>query len=372
MPPATGPGAWFPAGIWPSGDFLPANLGLVRGVAPQCSPLAPGMHVSSFITTNQSPPPPNTKNRGNQRPALGCGTRGRGLVRRPAQQSPWLPLGPGPDGGGRVRPPHSAPCRPRCPGTRVLVRLSPQFRGRVAGLCGDFDRDASNDLRSRQGVLEPTAELAAHSWRLSPLCPEPGDLPHPCTVSTGRTGGREWGGSCGKLGVWLLPGAVSAGEHPPGWLGSRPLRGAAAVALRLVPPRGAPAAALRVVPVRRLRVRGWAWRRRDGRVRAGAGAAGADRSLPPTAVIRGATVSVSARLLPPTRTSVPGTGSACAGAARTSAVSVRRPRPLRPSPSALGRPRPAGRPAEPARCEQPWEGLRQESPSRALTSRGVT
>ncbi|KAM5303201.1 LOW QUALITY PROTEIN: SCO-spondin-like [Glossophaga mutica] len=52
-----------------------------------------------------------------------------------------------------------------------------------AGLCGDFDGDASNDLRSRQGVLEPTAELAAHSWRLSPLCPEPGDLPHPCTVN---------------------------------------------------------------------------------------------------------------------------------------------------------------------------------------------
>ncbi|ELK05197.1 SCO-spondin [Pteropus alecto] len=71
-------------------------------------------------------------------------------------------------------------------GTRVLVQLSPQFRGRVAGLCGDFDGDASNDLRSRQGVLEPTAELAAHSWRLSPLCPEPGDVPHPCTVNSRR------------------------------------------------------------------------------------------------------------------------------------------------------------------------------------------
>lgn len=72
------------------------------------------------------------------------------------------------------------------PGTWVLVQLSPHFHGRVAGLCGNFDSDASNDLRSRQGVLEPTAELTAHSWRLNPLCPEPGDLPHPCTVS--RTG----------------------------------------------------------------------------------------------------------------------------------------------------------------------------------------
>ncbi|XP_017177065.1 SCO-spondin isoform X4 [Mus musculus] len=71
-------------------------------------------------------------------------------------------------------------------GTRVLVQLSPHFHGRVAGLCGNFDSDASNDLRSRQGVLEPTAELTAHSWRLNPLCPEPGDLPHPCTVNAHR------------------------------------------------------------------------------------------------------------------------------------------------------------------------------------------
>ena len=79
-----------------------------------------------------------------------------------------------------------APASSLCPGTRVLVQLSPQFHGRVAGLCGDFDGDASNDLRSRQGVLEPTAELAAHSWRLNPLCPEPADLPYPCTVRMGR------------------------------------------------------------------------------------------------------------------------------------------------------------------------------------------
>ncbi|XP_039109837.1 SCO-spondin-like [Hyaena hyaena] len=82
-------------------------------------------------------------------------------------------------------------------GTRVLVQLSPHFRGRVSGLCGDFDGDASNDLRSRQGVLEPTAELAAHSWHLNPLCPEPGDLPHPCTVNAHRAGWAR--ARCGVL-----------------------------------------------------------------------------------------------------------------------------------------------------------------------------
>ncbi|XP_055461492.1 SCO-spondin [Psammomys obesus] len=85
-------------------------------------------------------------------------------------------------------------------GTRVLVQLSPHFHGRVSGLCGNFDGDAGNDLRSRQGVLEPTAELAAHSWRLNPLCPEPGDLPHPCMVNAHRA---NWARA--RCGVILQP-----------------------------------------------------------------------------------------------------------------------------------------------------------------------
>ncbi|XP_008583107.1 PREDICTED: SCO-spondin, partial [Galeopterus variegatus] len=110
-----------------------------------------------------------------------------------------------PDGGQRG---HFSTMLP--PGTRVLVQLSPQFHGRVAGLCGDFDGDASNDLRSRQGVLEPTAELAAHSWRLSPLCPEPGDLPHPCTVNAHRAG---WARA--RCGVMLRLFASCHAEVPP-------------------------------------------------------------------------------------------------------------------------------------------------------------
>ncbi|KAG8508993.1 LOW QUALITY PROTEIN: SCO-spondin, partial [Galemys pyrenaicus] len=107
-------------------------------------------------------------------------------------------------------------------GTRVLVQLSHQFRGRVAGLCGDFDGDASNDLRSRQGVLEPTAELAAHSWWL----PEPGDLPHPCTMSSaGKRGGgascRNLGGSSGapvRRAMVLCP---QVNAHWAGWTRTR-------------------------------------------------------------------------------------------------------------------------------------------------------
>ncbi|EHA98275.1 SCO-spondin [Heterocephalus glaber] len=87
-------------------------------------------------------------------------------------------------------------------GTRVLVQLCPHFRGRVAALCGDFDGDASNDPQSRQGVLEPMAELAAHSWHLNPLCPEPGDLLPPCTVNAHWA---AWARTRTRCGAMLQP-----------------------------------------------------------------------------------------------------------------------------------------------------------------------
>ncbi|XP_068790174.1 SCO-spondin-like [Struthio camelus] len=73
-------------------------------------------------------------------------------------------------------------------GTRVYVKLDPQHRGRVAGLCGNFDGDAENDFASRQGVVEPTADLFGNSWRVSLLCPEVDseDAEHPCTENPHR------------------------------------------------------------------------------------------------------------------------------------------------------------------------------------------
>ncbi|KAM6142205.1 LOW QUALITY PROTEIN: SCO-spondin-like [Phoenicopterus ruber ruber] len=84
-------------------------------------------------------------------------------------------------------------------GTRVYVRLEPRHRGRVAGLCGNFDGDAENDFASRQGVLEPTADLFGNSWRLSLLCPEVdgADARHPCTESPHRAAWAR--GRCGVL-----------------------------------------------------------------------------------------------------------------------------------------------------------------------------
>lgn len=82
----------------------------------------------------------------------------------------------------------------------MYVRVSPRLRGRLAGLCGNFDGDAENDFGSRDGALEATPEIFGDSWRLSPLCPEAdGHRPHPCDVreqgDLGDLGGHgeTWG-----------------------------------------------------------------------------------------------------------------------------------------------------------------------------------
>lgn len=86
---------------------------------------------------------------------------------------------------------------------------------------------------AREFCLEPTAELAAHSWCLNPLCPEPGDLQHPCAVRMGRKGGSEEGqlrkpgvGGFESLGAaeesgWSTVVCPQVNTHRAGWARAR-------------------------------------------------------------------------------------------------------------------------------------------------------
>lgn len=73
------------------------------------------------------------------------------------------------------------------PGMRVYLHLAAHLRGKVGGLCGNFDGDAENDFTTRQGIVESTAELFGNSWKVSPSCPDVAnqDLRNPCAVSSG-------------------------------------------------------------------------------------------------------------------------------------------------------------------------------------------
>uniref|UniRef100_A0A8C4ZJ04 SCO-spondin n=1 Tax=Gadus morhua TaxID=8049 RepID=A0A8C4ZJ04_GADMO len=73
-------------------------------------------------------------------------------------------------------------------GMRVYVRLAARLRGRVGGLCGNFDGDTENDFTTRQGIMESTAELFGNSWKVSPSCPDVADqdLRDPCALNPHR------------------------------------------------------------------------------------------------------------------------------------------------------------------------------------------
>lgn len=55
-------------------------------------------------------------------------------------------------------------------GTRIYVQLSSRWKGRVQGLCGNFDGDALNDFQSPSTGLETSAILFGNSWKIEEFC----------------------------------------------------------------------------------------------------------------------------------------------------------------------------------------------------------
>ncbi|XP_042351593.1 von Willebrand factor [Plectropomus leopardus] len=65
-------------------------------------------------------------------------------------------------------------------GTRLLVHISATYRGRVCGLCGNFDGNVNNDLMSSNNQLEVDASHFGNSWKVIPSCADVTQIPGPC------------------------------------------------------------------------------------------------------------------------------------------------------------------------------------------------
>ncbi|XP_031240817.1 mucin-5AC [Mastomys coucha] len=73
--------------------------------------------------------------------------------------------------------------------TSIFLRLSPEFKGKVCGLCGNFDDNAINDFTTRsQSVVSDMLEFG-NSWKLSPSCPDAPVSKDPCTANPYR---KSW------------------------------------------------------------------------------------------------------------------------------------------------------------------------------------
>ncbi|XP_068168133.1 von Willebrand factor [Antennarius striatus] len=65
-------------------------------------------------------------------------------------------------------------------GTRVVVHISAKYRGRVCGLCGNFDGNVNNDLMSSNNQLEVDSSHFGNSWKVIPSCADVTVVPTPC------------------------------------------------------------------------------------------------------------------------------------------------------------------------------------------------
>ncbi|NP_001265809.1 von Willebrand factor precursor [Oryzias latipes] len=66
-------------------------------------------------------------------------------------------------------------------GTRLLVHISAAYRGRVCGLCGNFDGNVNNDFMSSNNQLEVDSSHFGNSWKVIPSCADVTQIPLPCS-----------------------------------------------------------------------------------------------------------------------------------------------------------------------------------------------
>ncbi|XP_069919815.1 mucin-5AC isoform X2 [Oryctolagus cuniculus] len=73
--------------------------------------------------------------------------------------------------------------------TSLFLRLSPEFKGRVCGLCGNFDDNAMNDFTTRSQSVVGDALEFGNSWKFSPSCP---DAPAPRDSCAANPYRKSW------------------------------------------------------------------------------------------------------------------------------------------------------------------------------------
>ncbi|KAM5316256.1 mucin-5B isoform 2-T2 [Glossophaga mutica] len=73
--------------------------------------------------------------------------------------------------------------------TSVFIRLHQDYKGRVCGLCGNFDDNALNDFTTRSQSVVGDALEFGNSWKSSPSCPDAPAPRDPCTANPYR---KSW------------------------------------------------------------------------------------------------------------------------------------------------------------------------------------
>ncbi|KTG25129.1 hypothetical protein cypCar_00036541, partial [Cyprinus carpio] len=70
-----------------------------------------------------------------------------------------------------------------------MLQLDPKFKGKVCGLCGNFDGNAKNDFMKHNGEVVTDPEDFGNSWKVNPDCPDVTNMINVCKENPHR---RVW------------------------------------------------------------------------------------------------------------------------------------------------------------------------------------
>ncbi|KAM4618231.1 mucin-5B-like [Polymixia lowei] len=70
--------------------------------------------------------------------------------------------------------------------TALMIKLSSTFKGKVCGLCGNYDGNVKNDFTTRKKEVVVEALEFGNSWKVSPSCPNTNKLKNPCSLYSHR------------------------------------------------------------------------------------------------------------------------------------------------------------------------------------------
>ncbi|XP_069823962.1 mucin-2-like [Dendropsophus ebraccatus] len=70
--------------------------------------------------------------------------------------------------------------------TSIFIKVTSEFKGKLCGMCGNYDGNSINDFTTRNNAIVGNTEEFGNSWKLTPSCPDATFKRDPCSLNPYR------------------------------------------------------------------------------------------------------------------------------------------------------------------------------------------